>query len=134
MISYPKIRNYRSKICSFLPILGIIFDHLGCQKSRFLDFFKVVLELFEKFLSFVFGLKKPTFDCMLSYKGRYISTKIEISCQKFANFGRFKGSFLTILGVKKVVFWSFTKLIWTFLGSFEKHCLRPLKAFFRVYF
>ena len=31
------------------------------QKSRFLDFFKVVLELFRKCLGIVFGLKMPTF-------------------------------------------------------------------------
>ena len=29
------------------------------QKSRFLDFFKVVLELFRKCLGYVFGLKGP---------------------------------------------------------------------------
>ena len=43
--------------------------------------------------------------------------KIEILGQKFAHFGRFGGSFLTILGVKKVDFWTFSKLFWTCLGS-----------------
>ena len=33
-----------------------------------------------------------------------MSLKIEILCQNFAHFGRFEGSFLTILGVKKVDF------------------------------
>ena len=43
--------------------------------------------------------------------------KSEILGQKFAHFGRFEASFLTIFGVKKVVFWTFSKLFWTCLGS-----------------
>jgi len=43
---------------------------LGGLKSRFLDFFKVLLELFRKFLGIVFDLKRPTFGCIFSSKGR----------------------------------------------------------------
>ena len=46
-----------------------------------------------------------------------MTPKIEILGQKFAHFGRFEGSFLTILGVKKVDFSTFSKLFWTCLGS-----------------
>ena len=46
-----------------------------------------------------------------------MTPKIEILDQKFAHFGRFGGSFLTILGVEKVVFWTFSKLFWSCLGS-----------------
>ena len=46
-----------------------------------------------------------------------MTLKTEILGQNFAHFGRFEGSFLTILGVKKVVFWTFSKLFWTCLGS-----------------
>ena len=46
-----------------------------------------------------------------------MNPKIEILGQNFAQFGRFEGSFLTILGVKKVDFWTFSKLFWTCLGS-----------------
>ena len=46
-----------------------------------------------------------------------MTPKIEILGQKFAHFGRFEGSFLTILGVKKVDFWTFSKLFWTCLES-----------------
>ena len=46
-----------------------------------------------------------------------MTPKIEIFDQKFAHFGNFEGSFLTILGVKKVVFWTFSKLFWSRLGS-----------------
>ena len=42
--------------------------HFGGQKSRFLDFFKVVLESFRKFLSIFFGIKIPTFGCNFSSK------------------------------------------------------------------
>ena len=43
--------------------------------------------------------------------------KTKILGQNFAHFGRFEGSFLTILGVKKVDFSTFSKLFWTCLGS-----------------
>ena len=46
----------------------MIFDHFVGQKSCFLDFFEVVLELFRKFLSIVFGPKRPTFGCIFSSK------------------------------------------------------------------
>ena len=46
-----------------------------------------------------------------------MTSKIEIFGQKFAHFGRFEGSFLTILGVKKLDFSTFSKLFCTFLGS-----------------
>ena len=46
-----------------------------------------------------------------------MTLKTEIFGQNFAHFGRFEGSFLTILGVKKVDFWTFSKLFWTCLGS-----------------
>ena len=46
-----------------------------------------------------------------------MTLKIEIFGQNFAHFGRFEGSFLAILGVKKVVFLTFSKLFWSCLGS-----------------
>ena len=46
-----------------------------------------------------------------------MNLKIENLRQNFAHFGRFEGSFLTILGVKKVDFLTFSKLFWTCLGS-----------------
>ena len=46
-----------------------------------------------------------------------MTSKIEILGQNFAHFGRFEWSFLTILGVKKVDFATFSKLFWTCLGS-----------------
>ena len=46
-----------------------------------------------------------------------MTLKIAIFGQKLAYFGQFEGSFLTILGVKKVDFWTFSKLFWTCLGS-----------------
>ena len=62
-------RNFRSKICSYWPFWGVIFDNFGGQKSRFLHFFILVLESFRKFLSIVFGLKRSTFECIFSSKG-----------------------------------------------------------------
>ena len=44
---------------SKIKIFGQL-DHFGGQKSRFLDFLKVVLEMFRSFLGIVFGLKSLT--------------------------------------------------------------------------
>ena len=46
-----------------------------------------------------------------------MTPKIEIFGQKFAHFDGFEGSFLTTLGVKKVVFGTFSKLFGSCLGS-----------------
>ena len=45
-----------------------------------------------------------------------MTPKIEILGQKFAHFGRFEGSFLTILGVIEVVLELFRKLLGTVSG------------------
>ena len=44
---------------------------------------------------------------------------IKILVQNFTHFGGFYWSFLTILGVKKVVFWTFSKLFGSCLGSVQ---------------
>ena len=46
-----------------------------------------------------------------------MTSKIKNFGQKFAHFGRSEGSFLAILGVQKVVFWTFSKLFGSCLGS-----------------
>ena len=46
-----------------------------------------------------------------------MTLKTETLGQNFAHFGRFEGSFLTILGVKKVDFLTFSKLFWSSLRS-----------------
>ena len=46
-----------------------------------------------------------------------MTSKVKILGQNFAHFGRFAGSFLTILGAKKVDFWTFSKLFSGCLGS-----------------
>ena len=57
-----------------------------------------------------------------------MSTKLEIFCQKFAHFGRFRGSFLTNKGVKsrfleffKDVLVSFGKFLGIVFGHFQKY-------------
>ena len=70
LLNDPENQNFLSKICSFWHFWGVIFDHFGGRKSRFLDFFKVVLELFRKCLGIVFDLKRPTFGGIFSSKGR----------------------------------------------------------------
>ena len=42
---------------------------------------------------------------------------MKIFDEKYAHFDRFEGSFLTILGVENVVFWTFSMLFWSCLGS-----------------
>ena len=57
------------KIDTFGHIDTRVLAILGVKKNRFLDFVKVVLELFRKCLSTVFGFKRPTFGFILSQKG-----------------------------------------------------------------
>ena len=57
-----------------------------------------------------------------------MTPKIEIFGQKFAHFDGFEGSFLTILGVEKVIFGTFSKFFRSCLGSvwalfFYSNCL-----------
>ena len=71
------------------------FDHFGGQKSRFFDFLTVVLEMFRSCSAIIFGLKSPTFKCIFSSKGRYMTSKIKIFCQNMAlwecHFDHFQG-------------------------------------------
>ena len=62
-----------------------------------------------------------------------MTPKIEISNKKFADFGRFEGSFLTFLWLKKVAFSTFSKMFWTCLGSVWAFFL-PQRAYSWVYF
>ena len=48
-----------------------------------------------------------------------MTPKIKIFGQNFAHFGDFEGLFLTILNVKKVDLWTFSKLIRGCLGSIQ---------------
>ena len=80
----PQTRDFRSKLCSFWRFSRVVFDHFWGQKSRFLDFLKVLLELFMKCLGIIFGLKRPTFGCIFSSKGPYMSSKIKIFGQILA--------------------------------------------------
>ena len=68
-------------------------------------------------MGIVFDLKRPTFGGILSSKGREMTSIIEIFDEKMAHFGGFEGSFLTILAVKKVVLWTFSKFFWGGLES-----------------
>ena len=64
----PKIENLENNLLIFAVLRGHFRPFWG-QKSRSLDFFKVVLEYVRKFLSIAFGLKRPTFGCNFSSKG-----------------------------------------------------------------
>ena len=60
------------------------FDHFGGQKSCFLDFLKVALEMLRSWLCIIIGFKRPTFMCIFSSKGRYPTSKIKNVCQNLA--------------------------------------------------
>ena len=105
-----KGRYLTSKIkffCQKLALWEGHFDHFGAQKSRFLDFLKVVLEMFRSCLGIIFGLKRPNFRCIFSSKGRYMTSKIKISCQ---NLGLWEGHF-GHFGVQKSRFLDFLKVV-----------------------
>ena len=62
-----------------------------------------------------------------------MSTKIKIIGPKFAHFGSFEGPFLTILGVKKVVLQTFSKLFCIYLRSVWA-LFSVIKGLFWLYF
>ena len=66
----PKIEIFGQKFAHFDGSEGSFLTILGGQESRFLDFFKVVLELFKKCLGIVFDDKMSIFGCIFSSKGR----------------------------------------------------------------
>ena len=69
LINDPENRNIESKFGLFWRFLVVIFGNFWGGKSRFLDFFKVVLELFMKCLGIIFELKRPTFWGIFSSQG-----------------------------------------------------------------
>ena len=95
--------DFQSKFDPLLTFERVVFSHFGDRKSCIFDFFKVVWKLFLNCLGILFGLERPTFDCIFSSKGLYLTLKIEIFSQNISHFDRFEGSFLAILGFKKVV-------------------------------
>ena len=94
-------------LCQNVALWEANFDHFGGQKSRFLDFLKVVLEMFRSCLDIIFGLKSLTFKCIISSKGRYMTSKIKILIQNLAlledHFDHFQGQKTFFLGFLKVV-------------------------------
>ena len=101
-----KIKNFGQK----LALWEGHFHHFGGQKSRFLDFLKVVLEMLRSWLGIIFGFKRPTFMCIFSSKGRYMTSKIKFFCHKLALWG---GHFDHFGGQKSRFFLTFWKLIWS---------------------
>ena len=59
----PKIEIVGKNFAHFGRFLGVIFVYFERQKSH-LDFFKIVLESFGKFLSIVFGLNHLRTICL----------------------------------------------------------------------
>ena len=69
LINDPENLIFYSKFGPLWTFERVILDNFGGQKSRILDFFKVVLELFRKCAGIVFGFKRPTLGCIFSLKG-----------------------------------------------------------------
>ena len=94
-------RDIKSNPCHFdfqkLALWEGHFDHFGVQKSRFLDFLIVVLEMFRRCLGIVFGLKRLSVRRIFSSKGRYMTPKIKILGQ---NLGLWEGHFDHFQGQK----------------------------------
>ena len=111
------------------PQVKLGFGDFGSTKSRFLDFLKVVLEMFRSCLGVIFGLKMPTFSCIFSSKGRYMTSKIKFWVKIWPS----ERVILTILGSKKVIFWTFWKLFWS-CSEVVWELFLASKAQFSVYF
>ena len=98
-----KIKFFCQNLASERVILGLFWG----QKVTFLDFSKVVQELFRKCLGIVFGLKRPTFGCICSSKGWQMTSKIKIFGQILA---LWEGHFNHFWG-QKSGFWDFFKVV-----------------------
>ena len=72
------------------------FDHFQGQRTCFLEFLKVGLELYRSYLNIVFGLKMPTFRCIFSSTMRYTTSKNKILGQNLALRGSPQRVILTI--------------------------------------
>ena len=82
-------------------ILAFLMGHFWpfwWSKSRSLDFLKVVLEMLRSWLGIIFGFKRPTFTCILSSKGRYLTSKIKNLCQNLALWEGHSGEISSPLG------------------------------------
>ena len=117
----PKSRTFRCIFCSKgrymtskIKIVGQNlalweghFDDFGGQKSRFLDFLKVVLEMFRSYLSIISGLIRPIFMCIFSFKGWYLTSEIKNFDQNLVlwmgHFDHYQGQNTRFLGFLKVV-------------------------------
>ena len=83
------------------------FYHFWVQKIRFLDFLKVICELFRSSLWIIFSLLRPTFGCMLSSKVRYMAPKIKMYGQSLVlwdcHFDDFHGQKASFLEFSRVI-------------------------------
>merc|ERR1711923_307945 len=117
-ISIPPKSTFLGEILAiFSKLVPVIWPFWGPKKSLF-DFLNVVLELFRSGLGIIFGIKMPTFSCIFSSKGRYMTSKIKIVCQKFAlgeghfdHFGVQKSRFLDFLKVVLELFRSYFGIV-----------------------
>ena len=83
------------------------------QESRFLDFFKVVWELFRKCLGIVFSLKRPTFFPLGSSEAlKYVDKASPGLTHKPTLFARFTSVIWQFYGSKK----SFSGIFESFFG------------------
>ena len=55
-----------TKLETLLTFERVVLGPFGGRKSRIVDFYKVVLELFRKGVGIVFSIEKPTFVCIFS--------------------------------------------------------------------
>ena len=62
-------RKLTQKSTLLAKLRPVLYGHFGGEKNRFLDFFKVILELFRNCLGTVFGLKRSTLGGIFSSKG-----------------------------------------------------------------
>ena len=114
---------YVVKLSKFKPLFALWkghFDHFQCQKTRFLGFLKVVLEMFRSCLGIIFRLKRLTFGCIFSSKCRYMTSKIKIFGQNLAlwegHFDHFQGQKSRFLGFLKVVLEMFRSCLGIIFG------------------
>ena len=108
-------------------ILDQKFTHVGHFGGPFLTIFRVKKVVFWTFFKFVWkclgnvwamflALKSPTFGCIVSSKGCYMTPKIDMFDEKIDKFLRFEGSCLNHDESQKSLFLDFFKVVYDFVG------------------
>ena len=108
----------------FAKLESVFWPFWGSKKS-FSGLFRSCLGVVQELFKHCFRSLKPHFWVYFQLQRLINDPENRNFRSKICSFCRFEGSFLTILGVEKIAFWTFSK----FFGS----CVGTVLVFFQVF-